>query len=177
MDDPLLVRRFERFGNLPRDGQRFVERDRAERDALRQIVAVDQLHHDGTHTATLFEAVDVRDVRVIDGRQRLRFAREPREPVGIAGERVGQDLQRDVAIELRIARTEHLAHPACADAGDDFVDAEARAGSEGQTAGSIAVSARELISHAVHGQDVLRHARIRFELLPQPCDVHVDGAR
>ena len=89
---------------------------------------------------TLFEAVDVRDVRVIEGRQRLRFACEPRQPVGVAGERVGQDLQRDVAIELGIARAEHLAHPAGADAGDDFVDAEARTGSERQPAGSIAVS-------------------------------------
>ena len=76
----------------------------------------------------LVEAVDVRDVRVIDGRQCLCFAREPREPIGIAGERVGQDFQRDVAIELRIARAEYLAHPARADAGDDFVDAETRAG-------------------------------------------------
>ena len=128
MDDPLLVRRFEGFGNLLRDRQRLVERDRAERDALRQVLTLDELHHDRTHTATFLEAVDVRDVRVIDGRQCLRFAREPREPIGVAGERVGQDLQRDVAIELRIARAEDLAHSARADAGDDFVDAETRAG-------------------------------------------------
>ena len=135
MDDPLLVRRFERFGNLPRDGQRLVERDRTERDALRQILALDELHHDRTHTATFLEAVDVRDVRVIDGRKRLGFAREPREPVGVAGKRVRQYFQRDIAIELRIARPEYFAHPARADAGDDFVDAETRAGSESQAAG------------------------------------------
>ena len=34
MDDALLVRGFERLGDLPGDGQRFVERDRATRDAL-----------------------------------------------------------------------------------------------------------------------------------------------
>ena len=134
------MRRFEGLGNLLRDGQGFTERDRARRDALRQVVALDQFHHDRTHAATFFEAVDVRDVRVIECRQRLRFACEPREPVGVAGERIGQYLQRDIAIELRIARTEYLAHPADADAGDDLVDAEARAGSESQTAGSIAVS-------------------------------------
>ncbi len=65
MDDPLLMCRFEGFGDLLRDGQRVVERDRATRDALRQIVALDQFHHERTHTARLFEAVDVRDVRVI----------------------------------------------------------------------------------------------------------------
>ena len=36
MDDPLLVRGFQRLGDLPRDRQRFVERDRAARDPLRQ---------------------------------------------------------------------------------------------------------------------------------------------
>ena len=47
MDDPLLVRGFERLGDLLRDRQRFVERDRAARDALRQIVALDEFHHEG----------------------------------------------------------------------------------------------------------------------------------
>ena len=55
------------------------------------------------------------DVRMVQRRERLRFAREPGEPVGIAGERVRQDFQRDVAIELRIARAIHLPHAACAD--------------------------------------------------------------
>lgn len=32
--------------------------------------------------------------------ERLRFPREPRQPFGIARERLGQDLQRHVAIEL-----------------------------------------------------------------------------
>ena len=34
MNDPLLVRGFEGFGDLPGDGQRFIERDRAAGDAL-----------------------------------------------------------------------------------------------------------------------------------------------
>ena len=76
MDDPLLVRRFERLGDLLRDGQRFVERDRAARDALRQILALDELHHERLDAAAFFEAVDVRDVRMIQRREHLRFARE-----------------------------------------------------------------------------------------------------
>ena len=36
VDDPLLVRRFERLRDLLRDRQRLVERDRAARDPLRQ---------------------------------------------------------------------------------------------------------------------------------------------
>ena len=132
MDDPLLVRRFERLGNLLRDRQRLVERDRAARDPLRQILALDQFHDERAHAAGFLEAVDVRDVRMVQRRERLRFAREPREPIGIVRERVGQDLERDVAIQLRVAGAIHLAHAAFADLGGDFVDAEAGAGSEGQ---------------------------------------------
>ena len=86
MDDPLLVRRFERLGDLLRDRQRFVERDRAARDSLREILALDQFHDERAHTAGFFEAVDVRDVRMVQRGERLRFACEPREPIGIVRE-------------------------------------------------------------------------------------------
>ena len=49
MDDPLLVCRFEGLGDLLRDGKRVVDRDRATRDPLRQILAFDELHHEGGH--------------------------------------------------------------------------------------------------------------------------------
>ena len=58
---------------------------------------------------------------------------EPGEPIGIVRERVGQDLDRDIAIELRVARAIHLAHAAFADRGGDLVGAEARAGGKGQS--------------------------------------------
>ena len=47
MDDALLVRRFEGVGDLPGDRQRLVEWDRPARDPLRQILALDQFHHEG----------------------------------------------------------------------------------------------------------------------------------
>ena len=46
VDDPLLVRRFERLGDLPRDRQRFVERNRPARDPLGERLALDQLQHE-----------------------------------------------------------------------------------------------------------------------------------
>ena len=46
MDDALFVRRFQRLGNLLRNRERLVERNRATRDALREILALDQLHHE-----------------------------------------------------------------------------------------------------------------------------------
>ena len=42
MDDALLVRRFERLGDLPRDRQRLVERNRALRDAIGERRPLDQ---------------------------------------------------------------------------------------------------------------------------------------
>ncbi len=75
MDDPLLVRGFERLGDLLRDGQRFIERDRAARDALRQIVALDEFHHERGDACAFLEAVDRGDVRMIERRERLRASR------------------------------------------------------------------------------------------------------
>ena len=128
MDDPLLVRRFECVGDLPRDGQGFVEWDWPARDALRQILALDQFHDERTDTARFFEAMDVRDVRVIQRRQRLRFARKPGQAIGIAGKGVRKDLQRDVAIQFRVARAIDFAHATRADRRGDFIDAETGAG-------------------------------------------------
>ena len=48
-------------------------------------------------TAVL-EPVDRTDVRMVERREHLRFALETGEAIGIARERIGQDLQRDVAI-------------------------------------------------------------------------------
>ena len=67
---------------------------------------------------------------MIQRRQHLRFSPEPREPIRIERKGVGQDFQRDVAIELRIARAIHLAHAAGAERGQNFIGTEVRAGSE-----------------------------------------------
>ena len=132
MDDALLMRRFEGFGDLLGNRQRFVERERSARDPLRQILALDEFHDEGADVPRGLNAVDGCDVGVIEGRERVGFAGESREPFGITGEELGQDLERDVAIELGVPRPIHLAHAAYADLDRDFVDAEAGAGGKGQ---------------------------------------------
>ena len=101
------------------------------RDPLREILTLDEFHDEGADAAGFFEAVDVRDVRMIQRREGLGFAGEPRQAIRIIRERVGQDLQRDVAIELRVARPIHLAHAARAERGVD-PHADAGAGGKGQ---------------------------------------------
>ncbi len=65
MDDSLLVRRVECVGDLLRDGQDFIDRDRAAHNALRQIIALDELHHEGVHAGRLFGRIDRRDAGMV----------------------------------------------------------------------------------------------------------------
>ena len=73
------------------------------------------------------------DVRVVECSECLGFAGESRQSIGIGGEGVRQNLQRDIAIELRIARAIHLTHASFTDRRGDLIDAEAPTGCEGQT--------------------------------------------
>ena len=67
------------------------------RDALRQRRTLDELEHQGANAVGLFEAVDVRDVRMVQGREQPRFALEAADPIGIARKHRRQDFERDVA--------------------------------------------------------------------------------
>jgi hypothetical protein len=120
MDDAEFVRGPQRLGDLLRDRQRLVERNRPAGEAFGEICSLHEFHDQRGRGACLFEAVDLRDVRVIQRRQRFRLALEPHQPIGIAGERFRQHLQRDVAIEFAVARPIHLAHSACPERAEDF---------------------------------------------------------
>ena len=125
MDDALLVRRFERLGDLPRDRQAPRRSASAARDPLREILALDQLHDEARMAPALLESVD--RARCSDdsaAASALRFALEAGEAIGIAGEESRQDFERDVAIQPRVARAIDLAHAAGANGGDHFVLAE-----------------------------------------------------
>jgi len=59
-------------------------------------------HRGQAHRTFARPVIQLRDVRVIERRQRLRFTCEARQPVRIGRKRLGQHLDRDLAIELRI---------------------------------------------------------------------------
>ena len=50
---------------------------------------------------------------------------EPRKPLRIPDEHLGQNFQRDVAVQLRVARPVDLPHPAHTNRCNDFVRPEA----------------------------------------------------
>ena len=131
---PLLVRRFERLRDLLRDRAAPHRSESTPRAMpLRQVVALDEFHHEGVHATGLLESVDRGDVRMIQRRERLRLAFEARQAVGVRGERVRQDLDRDLAAKCRVRCAIHLPHTAFTDLSGDFVGAESRAGRHRQT--------------------------------------------
>ncbi len=138
MNDPALVGRLESGGDLMRDGQRLLERNGAGRDPIRERRAIDELHHERTHGRLpggpgrkVLEPVDLRDVRVVQGREQLCLSIESHEAFDVAREQLRQDLHGDVAIEPRVARAVHFPHTACAEQELNLVHAEAGAGREG----------------------------------------------
>ena len=72
---------------------------------------------------------------MIERREDLRFALEAREPIRIGRERVRQDLQRDVAIQLRVARAIDLTHAARAEQRNHFVGTDTSAVANGHENG------------------------------------------
>ena len=124
MHDPALVGGAQCLGDLPGDRQRLLDLQWTARDPRGQRLALDQLEHERVRALALFEAVDGRDLRMIQGRQELRFALEPGEVRRVGSQAVAEDLDRDAAVELGVAPAIHLAHGAGAERGVDLVSAE-----------------------------------------------------
>ena len=136
---PLLVRLLERLGDLLRDRDRLVDGDRPALQALGEVFALHELHHDEVSRGSVvegrgLEAVEVGDARVVEGGEQPRLALEARQPLGIGGERLGQQLDRHVAAELRVGRAVDLAHPSGAEGRQDLVGAQTAAALRGQGA-------------------------------------------
>ena len=168
MNDALLVSGFEGLGNLPGDGQRFVDGNRPEANAVSKRVSVHELQREGMDPVALLEAVDARDVRVIEGREHPGFALETRDSLGVCGEHLGQDLQRHTALQPGILRQLDLAHAAGPDHVHDLVRADSSAWADthflevGALYGSApSASADWLISAATHLLALPSHPRGR----------------
>ena len=72
------------------------------------------------NTSRFFETVDAADVGVVQRGQDLCLTLKAGEAFGIVGERLRQDFDRDVAVQLRIARPIHFSHPAGPQGGEDL---------------------------------------------------------
>jgi len=88
-------------------------RDGPTQDGVGQRVTFDELHHERARCARFLEAVDVRDVRMIQRGEQVRFAFEARQALGIGREQIGEDLDGDVAMEQRVSRSLRRRRAAC----------------------------------------------------------------
>ena len=134
MDDALLVRRFERVGDLSGDGQRLGQRDGAARDVRGEILAFDEFHHQGREVGRLLEAVDRGNVRVVQRGQDFSFRLEPCEAIRVAGDRCGQHLDRDGPLEIAVGGAIDLAHTTRTERAENLIGAETRSGGQGHGA-------------------------------------------
>ena len=73
VDDPLLVCGFERVGDLFRDGEGFVDRQRPARDAVGQRRPFDQLHHERRRVRLISRARKSRRCSDDSARRALRL--------------------------------------------------------------------------------------------------------
>ena len=100
MGHRLLVRGFESLRDLLRDWQCFVERDRPTCDALGEILALDQLHHEGFHAVRVLQPVNGGNVRIIQSGEDFRFALKARQSVGVRRQRRWEDLDGNLTLRL-----------------------------------------------------------------------------
>ena len=126
MDDAMRVRRVERIDDLPRNRQRIVGGDGAACDAFGKRGALDEFEDERRRLASIFDAVDGRDVRVVECGKHLGFASEAGEPIGVVRERRRQQLQCDVAPEPPVVGAMDLAHPAGAKHAEHFIGSDGR---------------------------------------------------
>ena len=63
---------------------------------------------------------------VVQAGEDLRLPLEAGQPVRVAGERLGQDFEGDLPVQLRVGSLIHLAHSALADEGSDVVVGDLR---------------------------------------------------
>src|SRR5262249_49699290 len=82
------------------------------------------LHDDPSVAVAALETIDMSDVRVAQRRKRLGLLLEARDAHRVARERGGQNLDRHVAAERRVARAVNLAHAAEAERLGDVIRAE-----------------------------------------------------
>ena len=134
MDDPRFVLCLQSLGELMRNRQRFVDRDRAVCDAVGERGSFNQLQGERAGAigfVFFFRAVDLRDAKVVEAGENLRLPLESREAIGVSREGVRKDLQGDIAAQLRVGGPIHLAHAPLADEGGHVVMAEAGADGQG----------------------------------------------
>ncbi len=115
------VRGVERIGNF--DGQREQESniERLRGDAVLERCPVQKLHRDERLRIVLANLVNRADVGMIQCRSGTRLTAEAFQSLGVAGDVLGQELQRHRAAEFGVLGLVHHSHAAATEFARDFV--------------------------------------------------------
>ena len=116
VNDAPLVRRLQGLGNLPGDVEGLLHRKRTATEPLGEILALDEFEDQKRGAVHLLEAVDARDMRVVERGEHVRFAAETRQPVRVGRDLRTEHLDRHVPAKLRVPCPVDLAHAARAEA-------------------------------------------------------------
>jgi hypothetical protein len=121
VDDALVVGFRDGLGDLFRDLECLVERNRSPRETLLEVLALDQLEGEEGLPVRFLEPIDGGDVRVVEGREEVGFAPEAPQALGVLHHFGRQHLDRDLATQVGVGRPVHLSHPAGAEGRGDPV--------------------------------------------------------
>ena len=112
VDDAPCVRRGDGVGRLDRNTEQLAWPQTSGWNQRVEARAVDELHHDEINIALPVELVNGDDVRVTERGEELRFAQEALAAPLVEGVIRGEDLDRDLARQTRVARQIDLTHTA-----------------------------------------------------------------
>lgn len=127
MHEAGLVRGSKAVSNLRADEHHFARRKGPRDDPLAKGYAVDEFHHEKVGARLATDIEDGEDARMIQRRCRTGLPFEAIAECRIVRRVWRQDLDRDGALQSRIAGTVDFAHAACTKCAEDFVWTKTRA--------------------------------------------------
>ncbi len=121
----------ERGERLPREDDRVLLGEAPPRlQEVGERAPLDELHREVPVGADLPEVVDLDDPRVVQPRGGPRLLEEALDVEVVLGELLGEELQRDVALERDVPRPEDASHPAPSQLLQDLVAPERPSGAD-----------------------------------------------
>src|SRR5262245_11407816 len=115
------MRSLQGIDDLSGDAQRLLHPNGARGNAISERQSLDELHRKRRTALPSIDAVDLRDVRMIERGQYFRLSLKSCEAASIVGKVQREYLQGDVTFQVEISGAVDLAHPARTDQADDFV--------------------------------------------------------
>ena len=120
----MAMRMVECISDLDGEAQDRIERQRTSREALRQRLSLDVLHHDELNSVLFTDIVEGTDVRMVHLGDGPGLALEPLDGLGILQPVRLQDLDSHSPVEARVGRAIDLAHASGAEPRNNRVRTE-----------------------------------------------------